>query len=615
MYNTDTKSLCKQPQRKLKRELLRYNEYYNMQPILDNLYKQSKDGSSFNHLFKLISSKENILLAYRTIKRNKGSQTAGTNRHNIKHMETMEVENYIKYIQDRLQNFIPQPVRRVEIPKANGKTRPLGIPCIEDRLIQQCIKQILEPICEAKFFEHSYGFRPNRSTEHAIAYAMKKVNIDKCYFVIDIDIKSFFDNVNHGKLLKQLWSIGIHDKKVLSIISAMLKAEVKNIGIPDKGTPQGGILSPLLANVVLNELDWWIASQWQTLITAHEYGNICNKYRALRTTNLKEIYLVRYADDFKIFCKNKDDAEKIFIAVQKWLKERLSLEISPEKSQIIDIRKQASEFLGFKLKAYQKRHKWIVKSCMTDKAKTNALQSLKTQIKEIKNNRSVQETHKLNSITIGLQNYYKIATEVSKDFSEINFKLLKCLQNQIKKYRTKNGYTSEEYKKCYQSYKGKKIYVCKVAIYPISYVKTTKPLLHNQTVCNYTAKGRRIIHKQLQGLSWELLNYLLYHSINGSIELNDNRISLYTAQKGKCAITNQMLEDNLEVHHITPQCEGGGDDYKNLILVTPNIHKLIHAVNIETINKYLEILKLSNKALTKLNKYRLKVGNERIMRE
>lgn len=134
---------------------------------------------------------------------------------------------------------------------------------MEDRLIQQCIYQILEPICEAKFYAHSYGFRPNRSSHHAVSRAMYLINKHKLHYVVNVDIKGFFDNVDHGKLLKQLWTIGIQDKNLLCIISKMLKAEVENIGITYKGTPQGGILSPLLANVVLNELDWWIYSQWE----------------------------------------------------------------------------------------------------------------------------------------------------------------------------------------------------------------------------------------------------------------------------------------------------------------------------------------------------------------
>lgn len=136
--------------------------------------------------------------------------------------------------------------------------------------------------------------------------------------------------------------MGIHDKKLISIISAMLKAEVAEIGFPEKGTPQGGIISPLLSNIVLNELDWWISSQWETIPTHYEYKISVDKRGvassggrlwALKHSNLKECRFVRYADDFKIFCRTRQDAEKLFIATKKWLKERLGLDISPEKSK------------------------------------------------------------------------------------------------------------------------------------------------------------------------------------------------------------------------------------------------------------------------------------------
>lgn len=341
MYNTDKNSILKTKQIRHKKNRLRYYEYYDMQGILDTLYSQSKQSSKFKNLYDIITSKNNIMLAYRTIKRNNGSKTPGVNKHNIRFIESLGMEQFITYIQNRFKNYQPQQIKRVEIPKANGKVRQLGIPCIEDRIIQQCIKQVLEPICEAKFHHHSYGFRPNRSTENAIAYMYKKINLDKCYYVVDIDIKGFFDNVNHGKLLKQLWSIGIQDKRLINIISKMLKAEIFKVGIPNKGVPQGGILSPLLSNVVLNELDWWLSNQWETYETEYKYSENYVKYKTLRrNSNLKEFYFVRYADDFKIFCKDLKTANKIFIATNKWLQERLNLEISPEKSSITDVRKE-----------------------------------------------------------------------------------------------------------------------------------------------------------------------------------------------------------------------------------------------------------------------------------
>jgi len=276
-----------------KNKSLRHNEYYATQPVFDKLYALSKDGCNFYNLMDIITSDNNILLAYRNIKRNKGSITKGTNNTTIDDIAKMSNEAFVKMVKNRFKCFYPHTVRRTEIPKedGSGRTRPLGIPTIEDRICQECIKQVLEPICEAKFYEHSYGFRPNRSQENAIARVMY-LYVRGYHYVVDIDIKSFFDEVNHGKLLKQLWALGIRDKKLIKIISLMLKAEIEGEGIPNKGVPQGGVNSPLFSNVVLNELDWWIANQWENFPTKHKYKRKNDKYAAMRKTKLKDVWIV-----------------------------------------------------------------------------------------------------------------------------------------------------------------------------------------------------------------------------------------------------------------------------------------------------------------------------------
>ena len=154
--------------KKPKKQKLRNAEYYNLQETFDTLFADSKDGKRFTKLMPIILSEQNICLAYRNLKKNSGSKTAGTDKKTIKNLETWTEFDLVQYVRKRLHWYVPQPVRRVEIPKDNGKTRPLGIPTITDRLIQQCILQVLEPICEAKFHDKSFGFRPNRSQENAV---------------------------------------------------------------------------------------------------------------------------------------------------------------------------------------------------------------------------------------------------------------------------------------------------------------------------------------------------------------------------------------------------------------------------------------------------------------
>ncbi len=193
-----------------KQKKLRHLEYYGLQETFDNLYAKSKQGEFFNNLMKLISSEENIRLAYRNIKRNAGSITSGVDGKTIKDIEKLSAEKLVETIQNKFRFYKPKPVRRKEIPKPDGKMRPLGIPTIIDRIAQQCILQVLEPICEAKFHERNNGFRPNRSAENALAQCYKMIQVQNLHFVVDIDIKGFFGNVNHSKLIRQIWAMGIH---------------------------------------------------------------------------------------------------------------------------------------------------------------------------------------------------------------------------------------------------------------------------------------------------------------------------------------------------------------------------------------------------------------------
>lgn len=619
-----------------KKSKLRHAEYYDFQYIQDKLYADSNKGKKFNKLIELIVMPENICLAYRNIKKNKGSYTAGTDGKTINDFEKLSEVQLITLIQRKFEWYVPQSVRRVEILKDNGKTRPLGIPTIVDRLIQQCLLQILEPICEAKFHEHSYGFRPNRSQQHAIACVHKNMQLSYLHYVVDIDIKGFFDNVNHGKLLKQLWTMGIRDKKLISIISAMLKAEVAGIGFPEKGTPQDGIISPLLSNVVLNELDWWLASQWEEIPTQYQFNinlnpngslNKGNKYVALRRSNLKEIAFVRYADDFKIFTTSYQNAVKLFHATKNWLKERLGLDISPEKSKVINLKEKYSEFLGFKLKVVKRgkclrgKNKGKPKYVVESHVREESIKKIKAKLDKLiytieypKGNTEYKAINNYNSFVIGVHEYYCMATNASLDFRKLAFSSHKSLKARLGK-RIKS--TKEVKKNKMQLYitnvmkerygKSEQLkYVRGIALVPIGYIKHKYPMAKKRVINLYTKAGREEIHKNLEKVDMKILHYLMRNPVAyKSIEYNDNTLSLYSAQMGKCAITGKAMEiGDIHCHHKVPICHGGTDKYQNLVLVCEKVHKLIHATNPETINKLLAELNLNSKQLKTLEKLR-----------
>lgn len=610
----------------LKKQKIRNAEYYDMQTAFDKLYADSVSGRQFRNLVELIQRPENIMLAYRNLRKNSGSKTAGVDKKTISDLNKWSDKKLINHVQRKLDWYVPNAVRRVEIPKDNGKKRPLGIPTIMDRLIQQCILQVLEPICEAKFFKRSNGFRPTHSAENAIAQAERMIQNIGCYYVIDIDIHGFFDNVNHGKLLKQMWALGIRDKKLLSIISAMLKVEVAGIGFPEKGTPQGGIISPLLSNIVLNELDWWVASQWEEMPTKRNYvhriyangtPDKSNTIRALRSyTKLKECYLVRYADDFKIFCKKHSDAVKLFEATKQWLWERLGLEISPEKSKIVNVKRHYSEFLGFKLKVREKGKKpdgskrYVIEAHVRDKALKKIRARSKEIIGQIRRTYDPKMEYRLiqkyNSYLIGIHNYYCIATHVNLDIHEIAFDVKKSLYNRLKHRLQRTGSISNRYIQEKYGRSREVRYLNGHAVVPIAYVQHRVPMDRKNRVNPYTPEGRTEIHKNLAGLNLAVMNHLMNTPAGQrSVEYNDNRIALYVAQKGKCAVSGIALDANqVDCHHKKPLSLGGDDSYQNLIIVSDAVHVLIHSSSERTIKKYLNDLQLNSKQLAKLNNLR-----------
>ena len=331
-------------------------------------------------LIDQILSQSNLKEAIKRVKANKGA--AGVDKRTI-----YEIDDYFKKHQVEIKQSIramkykPQAVRRVYIPKANGKKRPLGIPTVVDRVIQQAISQVLMKIYDPEFSAYSYGFRPKRSSHDAMEQVLEY--LDEGYqWVIDLDIEKYFDTVNHDKLISTLRE-QINDKTTLHLIRSFLKAGIMEDGLvkPNKlGVPQGGPLSPILSNIYLDKFD--------------------------KELEERGLHFVRYADDCNIFVKSKMSADRVMKSATSWLERKLFLKVNATKTKVV--RPTKSNFLGFTF--FKTGEKWQCKP--GDDRKKKLYEKLKLVLcrrKAVAMPLSLIFT-KVNQIVRGWINYFRIGS-------------------------------------------------------------------------------------------------------------------------------------------------------------------------------------------------------------
>lgn len=499
----------------------------------------------YSHILLKRSRAVKILSVYRICVMNRGRRTAGVDGVAMSNDRSKAIPIMMELLESADIERKPSRIRRVDIPKPNGDKRPLGIPTIADRINQDIIRQTIEPICEYYFSHQSYGFRPKRSCHDAIEDIFAKVSRKASrQWIVEGDIKGCFNHIRHSHITETLeeWGIG---ETMRTIIDRMLKSGIMKDGVTtvtSEGTPQGGVISPLLANVALTCLD--------NEMVKHDFH-----HKAMNP-------IVRYADDFVIVAKSKEQAEAIKGFVATFLKEKVGVELSEDKTKITHI-SDGFDFLGFKVKKY--KDKLLIEPSKENISRVK--RNLKEKLRECRDSRAVVEI--LNPIIIGWSNYYRHCSAKFR-FNQIG-----------------NAYL---WKRIWE-WTGKKhpTRACKYRVrkYYDGWTFTDKPSsrqirrMNDTTIRKFVKvkKGKRVYDAEAKEY-WEHREKV---KAIGSIFIESKLTKkLFMEQNGKCPYCKEPVtqanvqSSNIHTHHMIPRSEGGDWKLSNLRLLHADCHTELH---------------------------------------
>ena len=487
---------------------------------------------------------------------------------------------------------------------------------------------VLEPILEAQFFAHSYGFRPMRDTAMALERIKLMAHHSGYHWIVEGDISKCFDHIDHSVLIKRLYHMGIQDRRVLQIIKAMLKAGIMGeCERNEEGTPQGGLISPLLANVYLDIMDEWIAKQWECKKTRYPYKNQNTKLFALRNRSaLRPGYLIRYADDFVILTDTRAHAEEWKTHLQEFLCKRLKLTLSKEKTLITDVRKKYIKFLGYEFKMVPgKAKKGYIPRTIPDRNRLKQkVDKIAEDIKDIPRNYSKEQLidaiNRINSQVRGLIQYHQCCTWVNVAMKKHGRRLQLIARSRLKQYKgkwipakqTQNlPRVHQQYEQKIPSVKYRDIYIGFTSLTFCRWEKVT-PKKEEETP--YTETGRQLyfertkkkrINARLDEMYSEKTANTVLHSEWGKLnnfEFIMNRAYALNRDKLKCRVCGGwLISDTPYAHRVNPYLPL---DKVNRVNNLVSLHrKCFHAVN----NAKQDISEFDAKAQKKIIGYRDKL--------
>ncbi len=605
-----------------------------LRKLQDKLYQHSKkvydEGGrpALKGLLEIMSAEATIITAIHNIKSNHGSETPGVDSKTMRDYLQHSHSWVIRDIQSAFKHFEPQKIRRVYIGKpGKAEKRPLGIPTIRDRIVQECMRIVLEPIFEAQFFAHSYGFRPMRDAPMALERAKLLVHHTGYHWIVEGDISKCFDRIDHAILLKRLYHMGIRDRRVLQIIKAMLKTGVMDeCEVNEEGTPQGGLISPLLANVYLDIMDEWITKQWEIKKTEYPFSKPYRKYKGLRRTALIPGFLVRYADDFIIITDTRAHAEDWKNRLQIFLHSKMKLTLSPEKTLITDIRKKYIKFLGYEYKVVpgKARKGYIPRTIPERDRLRRKTDKIAHDIKKIPHYYSreqmVDAINRINSQIRGIIQYYQCCTWVNISMKKYSRRLQFVARRRLTQYKgkwipanqTQNlPRVHQQYKQKIPSMKYRDIYIGFTAL---SFCKWEKTIPKKEEETPYTEAGRQLffertkkkrIHARLDEMysekSARATRYGQWGKLN-NFEFIMNRAYALNRDKLKCRVCGGWLISSMPwAHRVNPNLPLNKVNRVNNLI---SLHKkCLDAVN----NPNYDISEFDAKAQKKIIGYREKL--------